>query len=342
MKTILFLFTTAISLIAEPQKNHIDIRFSKNMELFGYIIELGDPSDNNPNHPISLEINKWPEDRDSPILNEIFEIGADMDYGQIIGVLYAMPDFPIEGQFEVPLEVVSKNGYNSEAEINAITALIDKVNEFSRQSNFEAVWANLAPYRTETGEIIDEMKPSKSVISEMEEFYETRFSSYEIVPSLTIWSGPGWGIKNYKKNTASFVLGPLNKNYDFNDQRFQNLAIHEFGHSFVNDVVLLNEDLISATENLFTSVKEDMTPQGYNTWKTCMIEHFVRAGEIIIPELLGDFSQSRDLMEDYVENRKFIYLPFIVDQLKYYRMEKKYSYEASVRKTLEDVKKKLN
>ena len=178
----------------------------------------------------------------------------------------------------------------------------------------------------------------------MEKFYEHEFSSYQIVPSLTIWSGPGWGFKSANEQIATFVLGPLEKNYDYSDkERFQNLAIHEFGHSFVNDVVLENaSDIIEETQNLFLPIKESMIPQGYSNWETCVNEHFVRAGEIIVPELMGDSSISTDLLQDYTEKRKFTYLSFIVDKMKYYRIQKNYSFKESVRKALIDVQKNFN
>ena len=74
MKAILFLLSTTLCFIAKAQENEIELHFNKNVELLGYIVELGDPSDNDPNHPISIEINKWPEDRNNPVLFEIFEI----------------------------------------------------------------------------------------------------------------------------------------------------------------------------------------------------------------------------------------------------------------------------
>jgi len=342
MKSKLLILAMAISLNIVAQENPIDIRFYKNIELCGYIIELGDPSDNDPDHPISIEINKWPEDKTNPTLYKIFELAGDMDYGSIISLFYSLPDLTLQNNNEIPLEILKNYITGTAEEIEKIRKLVNLSIKFSQESHFEKVWTNLAPFRAETLNTIAKMKPSESLIYQMEKFYESDFSSYEIVPSLTIWSGSGWGFKNKQKNTASFILGPLGKNYVFDESRFTNLAIHEFGHSYVNHVVIQHEDIVSRTANLFESIKADMLPQGYRNWETCLIEHFVRAGEIIIPELSGNSSESKDLIKDYTENRKFIYIAFIIKKLRYYRLGKKYSYQDAVQRTLLDFEKKYN
>lgn len=68
------------------------------------------------------------------------------------------------------------------------------------------------------------------------------------------------------------------------------------------------------------------------------IEHFVRAGEVLIPELLNDTAMSESTLELYTNERSFIYLPFIVDRLRACRIEEGLSYELSIRNTMEDLK----
>jgi len=45
------------------------------------------------------------------------------------------------------------------------------------------------------------------------------------------------------------------------------------------------------------------------------------------------------LLNDYVKNRSFIYLPFIVEKMKAYRFDQELSYAASVRQTMIDLRK---
>jgi hypothetical protein len=61
-----------------------------------------------------------------------------------------------------------------------------------------------------------------------------------------------------------------------------------------------------------------MSDQGYNTWKVCMYEHFTRAGEIMIAEKLGDTDGAKRLHSEYEGDRKFVYIPAILVELKKY------------------------
>lgn len=340
MKTSLFLLTLFFTLPSEAQKGAVNIGFHKNIELVGYLIHLVDPSDNDPDHPISRELNKWPDDKNLPILAGILEIAGDMEYNFLIDLFYALPEFPLIDGYELPVELLSKYGYDSDSEVSRVRNLVDRANEFSKSSHFEKVWMRLEPFRQQTLTLLKGYKPTRHLIDEMERFYGQVFSIYEIVPSLTLWSGPGWGNKDDENHRALFILGPLGKNYEYSDgEKFENLAIHEFGHAFANDVVLENRDLIQKTEALFAPVKEWMIPQGYSDWKTCLTEHFVRAGEVILLERSGDSSASTRLREHYSGQLHFSYLPFIVDKLNYYRTELHYSYRESVFRTLIDLEK---
>jgi hypothetical protein len=191
-------------------------------------------------------------------------------------------------------------------------------------------------------EEINKIKPENKWIEALEDFYEQQFLEYKIVPSLTFWSGPGFGFSKSEERGAKayFVLGPFTDDFRFDaEDRLKTLAIHEFGHSFVNHLLeVACSDLIDETRLLFDPISEAMGPQGYNEWNTCVNEHFVRAGEVLIPELMGNMSMSKSALKWNVEGREFIYLPFIVDRLRTYRVLKDLSYERSVIETMKDLK----
>ena len=92
--------------------------------------------------------------------------------------------------------------------------------------------------------------------------------------------------------------------------------------------------------SLFDTLASEKTAQGYSNWKTCVIEHFVRAVEILVNESRGNTSESLKLLNDYAENRKFIFLSFIVEKLREYRIKRGFTYDKSVTKTLADLEKK--
>lgn len=339
MRIVLLLLIICLSPLAKAQENQVEIRFSKNMEFFGYLVEMGDPSGNDPNHPITKIIYAHPENQTNPLLMEIFTIAADIDYSTLVNLMYYLPEFPLNDSFELPEKRAKELGYDTDEQITMLRNLLAKVNQFYKESKFESIWNNLAPHRTELLSYLNENKPSQKQMSTMESFYQSDYTHYEIVPSFTIWSA-GWGINNGRGRKATFILGPLNKNYDFSNKiSFLHLSVHEFGHSFVNHVVLPNTEHLEKTRGLFEELKANMTRQGYSDWESCMIEHFVRAGEVIIPELIGNTQGKEALMKNYVEDRKYVYLPFIIEKLKEYRLKKKYSYAEAVKMTLIDLEK---
>lgn len=316
----------------------VAIHFDKNIELLGYMIEMGDPSENDPNHPIAIKINKFPKDKSNPALKEAFKTGENVNYSTIVELMYILPEFPLDVDIvDYSEDIISNTGYDP----NLIQSVIDHVNQFYKTSHFNKVWASLEEERAATLELLRQLKPSREFINVMERFYGQSYAHYEIVPSLTLWSGSGFGIRSKEKNKATFVLGPLSENYDFTSDHFTSLTIHEFGHSFVNHVVEENGSIISQTRHLFDKIKASMRTQGYTNWNTCVIEHFVRAGEVIIPEIMGDTATSRANLNYHMNEKDFIYLDFIVDRLKEYRLGEKLTYSAAVYNTLKDFQNKF-
>jgi hypothetical protein len=337
MKALVSIYMFSFVLTCQAQVSDLEIHFLKNIEFLGYIIELGDPSNNDPNHAISKLIHQYPENSSKKSLEEIFSMGADIDYDVFISLMHSLPDLPLDPSYQVPAQQATDLGFKSDAELNFIRTLVQKVNTFYIESGFEKIWTDLKPYRDSTLLQLTEFAPYDSVIKEVEFFYGSSFPKYEIVPSLTIWSGPGWGGTNAEGNTARFTLGPIEKDYIFKMEGFQSLAIHEFGHAFANQIVLQHDTELKETEALFLPIEPDMVPQGYSNWKTCIVEHFVRAGEVIVLEQLKNSSRSEALLQEYRDNRKFIYLDFIVQKLKEYRVANKLGYKKSVKAILLDL-----
>jgi hypothetical protein len=304
---------------------------------FGYLIELADPSDNDPDHPISKLIHWYPENSGNQTLIEILTMGADMDYATLINMMYYLPELPLDPNYEFPVGRARELGFESEEDLDHIRRLVEKLNAFYTESGFEKIWNDLEPYRAETLAQLARLKPSDPFMDEIEGFYGTAFDQYEIVPSLTIWHGPGWGVTDKKREKATFILGPMKVNYVFEDENFQSLTIHEFGQSFANSTVLQYGAELEKTKELFNPVQSDMVPQGYSDWQTCMLEHFVRAGEVIVMQELGNHAKSEVLLKDYRDKRKFIYLDFVVKKLRDYRLEEKRAYHKAVHATLSDL-----
>lgn len=339
MKTIILFISFWISTLLYSQVREVQLEFHKNIELFGYLVHLAEPEQNDPGHPVSIELNKYPEDHKNPLLMQIFERSSKMTYAFFVDLLYNLPELPLDQDYNLQSFLTEKYPEKDMQELEKITVLVDLLNEFVLTSGFENLWINLAPHRSKTLELLTQNKPTDALLSKMEFIYQQQFPSYTIVPSLTVWSTAGWGLRNTKDLGAVYILGPLEKNYDFtHPDQFINLAIHEFGHSFVNAHVLKHTAVIAETQLLFDPLKTSMTQQGYPGWDDCLVEHFVRAGEVFIPETLDMAVDTKDLLEDYTRNRNFIYLPFIVKKLKHYRLEQGLPYAKAVELTLIDLK----
>lgn len=222
----------------------------------------------------------------------------------------------------------SKEKNVDEAKINA-NLFLEGLNAFSKEIEFNSYLSRSKKYYQKVIEEITEGLPNSSFINIMESFYMNDFNNYILVPSLTIPKGMGFGIKiNKDNNTIVYnVFGALgHQEFDndeklimgfANEKKLRELSVHEFGHSFVNPVIAqLPDSLFTNTKNLFEPLKSVMSDQGYNTWKVCIIEHFVRAGEILIAEKLGE--NAKELILEYEQSRQFKYIPEILIELKKY------------------------
>ena len=339
MKNLFTLFLIIVSINGIAQRKNLTVDFNKNIEFLGYIIEQGDPSNNDKEHPISKVIHKYPNDKNMASLSKLFELASDLDYSTLIHLMYYLPEFPIKNKNAVSDKLALYVGFTTKDEIEKLNILISELNNFYNTSNFEQVWKDLKSYRKEVKKVLKKEEPKPEVFNQMENFYQQHYQQYTIIPSVTLWQA-GFGIRDIENQTAVYILGPLGGNYDFNNSKtFTNLAIHEFGHSFVNHVLLKNKKELLKTKRLFVPIKPAMKKQGYSNWETCMIEHFVRAGEVIVRDLTGNKTQSDFLLKTYAENKEFIYLRFIISKLAYYRMEKELDYDTAVLNTLIDLGK---
>jgi hypothetical protein len=123
------------------------------------------------------------------------------------------------------------------------------------------------------------------------------------------------------------------------EKHIRELSVHEFGHSFTNPVLnKIPAQLFTETAVLFDTIKTAMEDQGYNNWISSVYEHFVRAGEVIIARNLGHTADAEKLQAYYINGRKFIYLPLIIEELQKYDHTPGTSYEQAAIRTMERLK----
>lgn len=291
----------------------------------------------------------------SPNLAECFSVADHLWLDYLTAFLLKVDEVPnaklTDSVDETYYLNFSKEKNPSEAKKNA-EIFLNGLNAFSKEINFDGYLSSSKDYYDKAIEEVIFGLPNKRFITVMESFYDEEFDKYLLVPSLTIPKGMGFGIRNFDTNETKVfnVFGAL----DFqkfeskehlemgfsNQKKLRELSVHEFGHSFVNPVVAkLPDSLFIQTERLFEPIKSFMSNQGYNTWKVCLYEHFVRAGEIIIAEKIGENEDAKKLLEDYKQERQFIYIPEILIELKKYNEGGYESYYQTVQKTMERLMK---
>lgn len=369
IKIILLLMSVYSTSLYANDKLKIEVK--KNVELLGLAYFIGFEGQGIESDFVVIEGNKIPKKdwhnygykiyknykdyATSENLGKSFSVADHLWLDYIIAFLLQVDDVP-NAKFRDNIDQsyyinFSKTKDPKEAKQNVILFL-DGFNAFSEEINFNQYMIDSKVYYDKSIAEISKALPQQDFISLMEQFYKTEFDSYSLIPSLTIPKGMGFGIKYTKNNTTSVfnVFGALdfqrfndstslNTGFE-NEQKLRELSVHEFGHSFVNPIVAkLPEMTFKQTEKLFEPLKSKMEPQGYNDWKVCVYEHFVRAGEIFISEKLGDTQGTEKLKKEYIEDRQFKYIPIIIPELQKFSKGEYMSYYETVQNTMDILKR---
>jgi hypothetical protein len=373
--TIIFLLTTwttnSIASYGNPN-DKLKIEIKKNVELLGVAYFIGFEGVDIESKTVEIDGKRMPKKdwhnygfyiyeryksfATSENLGKSFTVADHLWLDYLISLLLQVEDFPnaklkesIDQSYYIHF---SKTKDIEEAKRN-VTIFLDGLNEFYKEINLDKYFVETSTFYQKAIEEIKRGLPKQDFIGAMENFYKDKFDEYALIPSLTIPKGMGFGIKitTDKRNQVFSVFGALDvqeflntnelKMGFSNEKKLRELSVHEFGHSFVNPIVdRLSKDKFSQTETLFESLKSAMSDQGYNTWKACVYEHFVRAGEIIIAEKLGDKAGSKRLQTEYEQGRKFKYIPTILVELKKYDKGTYETYYDAVLKSMVELAKK--
>lgn len=342
-------------------KGAMDVHFSKNIEFLGFTFFLGsmgsriNPEEEIFNGQVKLKdwyahdlalYQKYKSFQGSENLNKATEFIERTDGADLSLLFLQLEDFPnAKAHNEITDDLWSRysaSGDTEEGKRNAVN-FMEALNRFYREVDFDQYFRENKNKYEHALRQIKEGLPDDSFIPAMEAFYNSRFDQYTLIPSLTIPTGMGFGTKQEQKDKTIIynVFGPLGAQFFSNDssidmgfgdnRRLRELSTHEFGHSFVNRAIeQLPEETIEAGRSLFAPIKSAMEDQSYLSWEVCLGEHFVRAGEILIAQNLGKKEDAENLRKDYIENRKFIYLPVILGELEKYNKSKQISYQEAV------------
>ena len=345
LSLVLFCTENAVAQLPAPDTSgEISIKFEHNIEFAGFVFFMGTMAADAaaPGAKMNSGVLKKDWFRYDLFLADRFKAFADdPDLAIAAGYLEKLqaPDiFPLLMSVNNIPGAVLPNGiskdkiigfatYNDSTEgANEATVFLSAMNRFYRTISFDDYFSTAGKYYQQALNEIKAALPDPGSIEMMERFYGKKFDTYTLVPSLTIPSGMAFGVnvKNAQGIGVYNLFGPFavpvldsSLSLGFNQpQHILELSVHEFGHSFVNPVVSqLPDPLISSTRSLFNPVATAMDDQGYPDWNSCLTEHFVRAGEVIIARKMDRTKGADDLLRNYVDKRKFIYLPRIIEVL---------------------------
>ena len=114
MRVILIIWVVSLSVQVFAQNSKVTIDTNKNLEFLGYIIEQGDPMGNDKNHPVSIIIDMYPENKNSEALFKLFDLASNIDYSTLTNLMYFLPEFPLDKEYSIPKELASNLGFKSE------------------------------------------------------------------------------------------------------------------------------------------------------------------------------------------------------------------------------------
>lgn len=101
------------------------------------------------------------------------------------------------------------------------------------------------------------------------------------------------------------------------------LTVHEMGHSFVNPHVNRIEDQVWRDSALFTpALQRALEPSYIGNWKTCVIEHLVRLGEIRVAVAMQDNAEAERLRQTHIRESHFVLLPLLEEKIREYEQHR--------------------
>lgn len=348
-------------------KHHLTVAFNTNVELLGFAYFIGFEGTNSDTQ--WMEINgkkilekdwqnygydfyqRYKRFSGSENLIRALTVADHLWLDAIIPLLLEVPDFPAakltEGISDHLILPFSVKKDKKEA-IRNVEIFLEACNRFYTEVNFQQYLEQCSKYYDAALNQINKHLPDLAFIKAAESFYRQQFHHYYLVPSLTIPKGMGFGPRKTKdgRTTVYNVFGAVDyqvfKDMPHPDMGFGNesklreLSVHEFGHSFVNpEMSKLTAESFKRSASLFKPLQQAMNDQGYNTWPACVTEHFVRAGEIAIARRMRDKKTAKRLMEEYVGEKKFVYIPQILVAIKQYEKNKNETYLDMAKRVME-------
>lgn len=265
------------------------------------------------------------------------------DNAEVIRYLVSRPTFPIYPDHRPFADSAIFHPEIYPATLKLVGELADSLCSFYRSAS---VGKFLKRYRKYYQGAINEVRKDVRAdwFKSMEDYYGEHFIAYRmyIMPLMPITYGEdnyrAFGPVMHTANgkiagmffSSSKMILPGKSPLQLHEFGFDNpvvtrlLTVHEFGHSFVNPHVDSLSAVYMKDTALFTPAWQRVMESVYiSNWRTCVIEHLVRLGEIRIAVSRGDTAEAARLRLEYIVNSHFILIPLLENRIVAFEQNRK-------------------
>ena len=213
--------------------------------------------------------------------------------------------------------------------------------QFAEISNFETFWNSKIPFYNQILDLtivgMNDFVEDFNLVAVLENYLnETKEKGYSIIIAPSFRGGYAKLPEANSRNVYA-ILGANNMKDDTPYMVAPNmilLALHEFGHTFVNPLTSKHLDRVNSFSELFEPIKEQMTRMAYPEWELCVNEHIIRAIcirlirlhlETELSKLLLDFQIETQASKFFLENelnQGFVYIEPLIEKLKEFEYQR--------------------
>lgn len=166
-----------------------------------------------------------------------------------------------------------------------LIAFTEKLKDFSVKSDFVEFFNSHRNFYDKMLTVIFNNLGDTDYVSILEDYYGEEKYRYVIIATPLFHAG-GYGPKiDYGEGQVVYdIIGPASVEDNIptygDESHFKHLLLHEFSHSFVNQITERYTYQINQSQVLFDPIKTQMAEQAYGNWETCVNEHLVRINVI--------------------------------------------------------------
>ncbi|MBT4977238.1 MAG: DUF4932 domain-containing protein [Gemmatimonadetes bacterium] len=213
--------------------------------------------------------------------------------------------------------------------------LLDLIDDFYIQAEFDDFYRAHQPLYDGIIREVEAGLPDAAWLQLVTDYYgagsDEDIQGFYLIPSPLSIGGNGFGPEVHRDGELEVynVFAPF-RSVDAEEascgfdrpEQLAKLAMHEFGHSFVNHALEPPRHKGPITRFAALYAAERATGQmGYEDW-ICVAEHIIRACEIRIALVAGQPESAARLLQHNIEQHAFHYLPAIVEALDDYEQNR--------------------